>query len=311
MCRARRQRASVWDLTMSPPDHRSERDLELQDYLDGMFASGPAPVPPAPAPVAAPVEPRPARPVPRPATSMALPVREFAKPLTLPRAPLPPPPPAPAPVAAPVLAQPVAVPEAPLEVVAPVQARPAAPAVDVSSVAATQAPQVPVSNWAENGRPRWAQTRFECLMFKVGGLTMAVPLIDLGSIQPLTDALTPLFGQADWFMGLLPVNGANVRVVDSARIVMPERYRPGIADGYGYVITLFGSHWGLAADSVAESISLLPEQVRWRTERAKRSWLAGTVVDHMCALLDVSALKEVLDGAERKRRPRGAAPGSA
>ena len=28
---------------------------------------------------------------------------------------------------------------------------------------------------------------------------------------------------------------------------------------------------------------LRPEQVRWRSARSKRPWLAGTVVKHMCA----------------------------
>ena len=65
--------------------------------------------------------------------------------------------------------------------------------------------------WAENGRPQWAQKDFDVLLFQVSGLTLAVPLIALGQIQPLTDELTPLFGQADWFMGLLPTPAGKIR----------------------------------------------------------------------------------------------------
>lgn len=173
--------------------------------------------------------------------------------------------------------------------------------LDAPVVTESQPVAVPPNLWADNGRPHWAQARFECLMFKVGGLLLAVPLVDLGTIQKLNDSVTPIFGQADWFMGLMPVNHVNMRVVNTAKIVMPERYSPEILAGYRYVITLFDSHWGLAADSVAESITLQPDQVRWRTQRAKRGWLAGTVVDHMCALLDVGALKELLTSADRVR----------
>ena len=154
--------------------------------------------------------------------------------------------------------------------------------------------------WLENGRPDWAQQRFECLLFKVGGLTLAVPLVELGTIYPVDDSLTPLFGQIDWFMGLLPVKGGNIRMVNTARVVMPERYRDAMQEDYRYVISIAGVDWGLAVDSVSEAISLVPEQVKWRrSDRSNRLWLAGTVVDHMCALLDLGQLADMLSGNER------------
>jgi purine-binding chemotaxis protein CheW len=128
------------------------------------------------------------------------------------------------------------------------------------------------------------------LLFSVGGLTLAVPLVELGIIFPLQQELTPLFGQAKWFMGLLNIKGQNIRSVNTAKIVMPERYQATMDDNYRYVITINDVDWGLAVDSVASAITLEPEDVRWRSERGKRPWLAGTVVDHMCALLDVSQL---------------------
>jgi hypothetical protein len=39
-------------------------------------------------------------------------------------------------------------------------------------------------------------------------LTLAVPLVCLGSIYSLAgQELTPLFGQPDWFLGILPLPG--------------------------------------------------------------------------------------------------------
>nr|WP_024459993.1 chemotaxis protein CheW [Marinimicrobium sp. LS-A18] len=155
--------------------------------------------------------------------------------------------------------------------------------------------------WLANGRPAWAQERFDVLLFKVSGLTLAVPLIALGQIQPLTDELTPLFGQADWFMGLLPTPTGKIRTVNTARFVMPERYDERFVETAEYVISIDGVPWGLAVDSVNQPISLDPEDVKWRTERSRRPWLAGTVKEHMCALLDIPRIGQLLMEADRKR----------
>lgn len=157
--------------------------------------------------------------------------------------------------------------------------------------------------WLENGRPQWAQSRFDVLLFKVSGLTLAVPLISLGQIQPLTDELTPLFGQADWFMGLQPTPAGKIRTVNTAKFVMPERYDPGFLETAKYVMSINGVPWGLAVDSVNQPITLMPEDVKWRSDRSKRPWLAGTVKDHMCALLDIPRIGQILIDADKNFVP--------
>lgn len=157
--------------------------------------------------------------------------------------------------------------------------------------------------WLDNGRPQWAQSRFDVLLFKVSGLTLAVPLISLGQIQPLTDELTPLFGQADWFMGLQPTAAGKIRTVNTAKFVMPERYDPGFLETAKYVMSINGVPWGLAVDSVNQPITLLPEDVKWRGDRSKRPWLAGTVKDHMCALLDIPRIGQMLVEADKNFVP--------
>lgn len=157
--------------------------------------------------------------------------------------------------------------------------------------------------WLENGRPQWAQSRFDVLLFQVSGLTLAVPLIALGQIQPLTDELTPLFGQADWFMGLQPTPAGKIRTVNTARFVMPERYDESFLQTAKYVISINGVPWGLAVDSVNQPITLVPEDVKWRSDRSKRPWLAGTVKDHMCALLDIPRIGQLLIEADKNFVP--------
>jgi len=148
--------------------------------------------------------------------------------------------------------------------------------------------------WPENGRPVWAQERFECLLFSVAGLKLAVPLISLGAIYKIENDFTSLVGRASWFMGLYRHDERNVRVIDTAQLVMPDRVVETTRENYHYIIRLGGNNWGMACDSVQESIQLEPEEVKWRTERSKRAWLSGTVIEHMCALIDVEALSHIL-----------------
>ena len=154
-------------------------------------------------------------------------------------------------------------------------------------------------DWLPNGLPQWAQARFDVLLFKVCGLTLAVPLISLGQIQPITDELTPLFGQADWFMGLQPTAAGKIRTVNTAKFVMPERYDESFVKNAKYVVSINGVPWGLAVDSVNQPISLQPDDVKWRTNRRKRPWLAGTVKEHMCALLDIPMIGQMLMDADK------------
>ncbi|UZE25308.1 chemotaxis protein CheW [Pseudomonas sp. B21-056] len=144
-------------------------------------------------------------------------------------------------------------------------------------------------------RPAWAAEPFECLLFDVAGLTLAVPLVCLGSIYSLAGhELTPLFGQPDWFLGILPSQSGNLKVLDTARWVMPDRYRDDFRQGLQYVISVQGYEWGLAVHQVSRSLRLDPNEIKWRSHRGQRPWLAGTVIEHMCALLDVSELAELI-----------------
>lgn len=146
-----------------------------------------------------------------------------------------------------------------------------------------------------DSRPSWGEEPFECLLFDVAGLTLAVPLVCLGSIYTLAgQELTPLFGQPDWFLGILPCQAGNLKVLDTARWIMPDRYREDFRQGLQYVISVQGYEWGLAVHQVSRSLRLDPQEIKWRTQRGQRPWLAGTVIEHMCALLDVSQLAELI-----------------
>jgi purine-binding chemotaxis protein CheW len=160
-----------------------------------------------------------------------------------------------------------------------------------------------------DGRPSWAAEPFECLLFDVAGLTLAVPLVCLGSIYSLAGhELTPLFGQPEWFLGILPSQAGNLKVLDTARWVMPDRYRDDFKQGLQYVISVQGYEWGLAVHQVSRSLRLNPNEIKWRSHRGQRPWLAGTVIEHMCALLDVASLAELIASGGAKHMS-GSKPG--
>lgn len=150
-------------------------------------------------------------------------------------------------------------------------------------------------------RPDWSEGPFECLIFTVAGLQLAVPLVLLGAIHRIEEEIRPIPGSPRWYMGIRPDRDHNLRVVDTAEWIMAGRVPPAARDNYRFVIRLDDSEWGLACDDVAQSFTLKPDQVRWRTARSKRPWLAGTVIDHMCALIDVRAMAHLLVRAEREQ----------
>lgn len=187
----------------------------------------------------------------------------------------------------------------------PVVEVPKAPAVveQVPEVAAEAAEVPPPPEQAAPlGRPEWSEKPFECLIFRVAGLQLAVPLILLGAIHRMEheDEVKPIPGSPRWYMGIRPDPNLNLRVVDTAEWIMAGRVPQCARENYRFVIRLDSSEWGLACDDVAQSFTLKPDEVRWRTARSKRPWLAGTVIKHMCALIDVRTMADLLVRAERE-----------
>ncbi|WP_426358484.1 chemotaxis protein CheW [Pseudocolwellia sp. HL-MZ19] len=134
------------------------------------------------------------------------------------------------------------------------------------------------------------------MFFDVAGLTIAVPLVELGGIHNFTKA-TPLMGKPDWFDGVMLHRDEKINVVDTALWVMPEKYNDELKESlnYQFVIMLSNSNWGLQAETLVDTVTLQPEDVKWIEATSKRPWLAGLVKDRMCALLDVEALIELLN----------------
>ena len=142
----------------------------------------------------------------------------------------------------------------------------------------------------------YRQGDFQALFFDVAGLTIAVPLIELGGIHKM-DKITPLMGKPDWFKGVMLYREEKINVVDTALWVMPEKCDETLKNSldYQYIIMLNDSGWGFMAENLVDTVVLRQDEVKWIDSPSRRPWLAGLVKNKMCALLDVEALIVLLN----------------
>lgn len=157
----------------------------------------------------------------------------------------------------------------------------------------------PVATTAPTPYPDWAQGSFQCLLFRVGGVSLALPLVKLSGVLPWDDeSVTPMPNHRPWFLGLREYLGHKVKLIDVANVVLPDdRYAalaPADSARLGNVILIDDGRWGLAVDAVDVVVTLSVDAVKWRTQAGNRPWLAGTVIKHMCALIDTDAFADML-----------------
>jgi purine-binding chemotaxis protein CheW len=163
-----------------------------------------------------------------------------------------------------------------------------------SVITPTVAPVVTPATSA-NAYPEWAVGDFQCLLFRVAGLTLALPLAKLNGVLTWNDALvTPLPGHQPWFLGLREYQGRKVRLIDVANVITARDVVQTGTD-LGKIILIGAGRWGLACNDLAEVVTLTPAAVKWRGRSGSRPWLAGTVIDRMCALIDADAFAQMLE----------------
>jgi purine-binding chemotaxis protein CheW len=134
------------------------------------------------------------------------------------------------------------------------------------------------------------------LLFHVGGLTVAVPVVDLNGVLRYPPQLVAVPGLPRWSQGVVRHRDTNMVVVDSIALFVPERLQESARARSvpRYLVLLGAGRFGLACDALDHVIRLTPAEVHWRGERGRRPWLAGTVRERLCALLEVPALVRLL-----------------
>ncbi|WP_018717387.1 chemotaxis protein CheW [Arhodomonas aquaeolei] len=149
--------------------------------------------------------------------------------------------------------------------------------------------------------PPWASPQFQALLFEVGSLKLAVPLVKLHSVVPFSDHIAAVPRQPEWVHGMMRYRGRNVLVIDTARLVLPSTHADAdAAEGRPEHMLIVGDgRWGLACRRIGDVVRLTPGEVRWRSRAGRRPWLAGTVLGRLCALMDTEAFADMLSqGAE-------------
>lgn len=152
------------------------------------------------------------------------------------------------------------------------------------------------SNTQENGIPDWAAQRFQVLLFEVAGIMLAVPRVKLTGVMPNEKGIASIPGHTALFPGVVSYQGAQSQVVDTARLIIPGT--PSMTDpGHqaAHLVMIDQGRWALACDRVGDMVELEREDVKWRGGTGTRTWLAGTVIERMCALLDTDALVRQLN----------------
>lgn len=152
--------------------------------------------------------------------------------------------------------------------------------------------------------PEWANEPFQILLFEVAGLKLAVPLIELCGVIEWNDSVTEMPGHADFYLGILQHLGYKIAVIDTAKMVLPVNKQSSLIgdnprERVNHIVMIDDYKWGLACDRIGEVITLKPEEVRWRTSKTTRSWLAGTVIEHMCALLNSEGFSSMLKNGQQ------------
>ena len=146
----------------------------------------------------------------------------------------------------------------------------------------------------------WSSQGVECLVFSVCGLKLAVPLLYLGGVHEVgADDVKPLIGQPNWYLGMVHRDEQNLQVIDTASFIMAERNQSLAEQGYKYLIQLEKSPWAIACQSIDDTVRLEASEIKWRGDRGKRAWLAGTVIEKMCALIDVSGLLQRVESSSK------------
>jgi len=137
-----------------------------------------------------------------------------------------------------------------------------------------------------------------------GHLKLAVPLVKLGGIHRLTPSPRRLAGQPPWFLGLVADQLGNICVIDTVLWIIPDKYKQAEAQGldYEFIMLLDKTRWGLACTVVDTALTISTEEVNWSGRTRKRTWLAGMLIDNMCAVLDVDALIIMLDKLSAQAR---------
>lgn len=149
------------------------------------------------------------------------------------------------------------------------------------------------------GVPDWAKTKVQYLQYTVINMKLATPMEKLAGVIEWDGTVTAVPGGASWMIGLIRNQDKNVQLVDTKQIInsTADLALDSAASGISgkYVVLIDEGRWGLLCDSVAGVLNLEPSAIRWRSERKRLRFIAGTITSELCFVLDPELLAEQLN----------------
>jgi len=138
----------------------------------------------------------------------------------------------------------------------------------------------------------------QCLMFKVDNILLAIPLIKIGTVVPFGNRLTQLPHSPKHFKGLLTHRETNVRVADSASLLLGERHRRENKEFLPSHLLVFESEdWAISCDELLDVVTLNEEDIKWHTGDQDRLSL-GTIKKSLALILNPDSIANKLTGSE-------------
>jgi len=133
----------------------------------------------------------------------------------------------------------------------------------------------------------------QCLMFKVDGHLLAIPLIKMGNVVPFGERLTQLPHSPKYFKGLLKHRGNNVRVADSASLLLNGGHNDSNAFLPSHLLVFEDEDWAISCDELLDVVTLNEEDIKWHTGEKKRLSL-GTIKKSLAIILSPDAISKKL-----------------
>mgnify|MGYP002641801273 CR=1 FL=1 len=154
----------------------------------------------------------------------------------------------------------------------------------VITMALPETEEVVQSQFTENAQPfdRY-QFPMQCLMFRVSGNQLSIPLIDMGSVLAWGSRITPLPHSPAWFLGLLIHRDVNVRVIDTARFLQIKE--TDVDNTRRHILVLGNESWAITCDQLGDVVRLGKSDVKW-TKKSMSGYILGTIKNSLAILLD-------------------------
>lgn len=164
--------------------------------------------------------------------------------------------------------------------------------------ATTEALATDTESIPEQPLPAWTKQPFHCLLVDIEGTEVAIPLVVLHGIAAWEQETVSIPTQPPWHLGVLNYRGDNIVIVDTARLIMPEKITASPEErriNHGSHFLVIDRRWALSCNAIRETLQLSPDQIRWRPRRPTRPWAIGTLIDRLCVLLDSDALMQEIE----------------